>query len=405
MIEDRFDLIVIGAGIIGLSTAMACRRRFPQLRLLVLEKEPQVGLHQSRHNSGVIHSGVYYRPGSLKAKLCVEGARAMIQFCQEHGISHALCGKLIVATSEPELEGLNELYGRGTANRVPGLSLLSSEQLREIEPHAAGIRALCVPGTGITDYGAVTEKMAAIVAQSGGEIQTGARVLGLIHRDARVLVETTKGAFSTRYTVNCAGLHSDRIAKMSGAQTDLLIVPFRGEYYDLVPERQHLVKGLIYPVPDPDLPFLGVHFTKKIRGGVEAGPNAVLAFKREGYRKTDFNLTDTLTTLMSTGFWRMAQKYWRSGLDEFGRSLSKKRFLRALQRLVPDLCEKDLISGASGVRAQAVDRTGALLDDFHFARSGTILHVCNVPSPAATCSLLIGQRIVEMMEETIGING
>jgi len=351
----------------------------------------------------VLHSGLYYKPGSLKAKTCVEGAAAMVAFCREHGLPLDVCGKVVVATRDEELPALEELHRRGTANGVPnlapGFAMIGPERLREIEPHSAGLRALHVPGTGILDYVVVAEKIAEIVAKQGGEVRTGTTALGLLRRGTEIMVETTKGAFAARSVINCAGLHSDRIARLAGAQTDSIIVPFRGEYYEIVPERQDLVKGLIYPVPDPKFPFLGVHFTRRIGGGVEAGPNAVLAFRREGYRKTDFSFADTMTTFSFPGFWRMAAKYWRSGLDEFYRSLSKRAFVRALQRLVPEVQESDLRPGGAGVRAQALDRNGRLLDDFHLVQDGAVIHVLNVPSPAATASLVIGRKIMDLVAD------
>ena len=398
-IRKQTDLVIIGGGIVGLAAAREFVLRFPRLKLVVVEKENRVGAHQTGHNSGVIHSGLYYRPGSIKAKTCVEGAAAMGLFCQEHDIPYNLCGKVVVATNEQELPALSELHLRGTANGVPNLLMVGPEQLREIEPHASGIQALHVPGTGITDYVAVAKKFAEIVVDNGGEVITGTKVTAILRRGREIVVETTNGPFPTRYVMNCAGLHSDRICKLDRTQTNMVIVPFRGEYYEIIPERQSLIKGLIYPVPDPKFPFLGVHFTRMIHGGVEAGPNAVLAFKREGYRKTDVNFSEMIATLTYPGFWQLARKYWRSGLDEFHRSFSKKAFVRALQRLVPDLRTEDIRPGGAGVRAQAVDRTGALLDDFHFVRTEGVIHVCNVPSPAATASITIGQRIIDMFGE------
>ncbi len=402
MPDQRFDALIIGGGIVGLATARECAMRFPRLRLLVVEKEDRVAAHQSGRNSGVIHSGIYYRPGSLKAQMCVEGAAAMVRFCREHGIPHEVCGKVVVATEERELPALEELYRRGTANGVANLALVGPERLREIEPHAAGLRALHVPGTGITDYAAVAAKYAEMVAAAGGEVRTGARVTGIVRRSGETVAETTAGAFTTSWLVNCAGLHRDRISRMAGVQTDLIVVPFRGEYYKLAPERETMVKGLIYPVADPRLPFLGVHLTRLVRGGVEAGPNAVLAFRREGYRKTDFSLADTLTTFTHPGFWRLAGKYWRSGLAEFRRSLSKRAFLRALQKLLPELRLEDLRPGGAGVRAQALEPSGALVDDFRFTATDGMIHVWNVPSPAATASLVVGRKIVDLMAEAFG---
>ena len=387
----------------GLSTAMHCTHLFPQVRLLLVEKEDAVARHQSGHNSGVIHSGVYYKPGSLKAKLCVEGAAAMVEFCREHSLKHEICGKVIVATSEAEIPGLKKLLERGQANGLIGLRMLERKQLREIEPHCSGLLGLLVPSTGITDYAAVSRKYAEIVAAQGGTISTGTEVQKVIRRGAEIVVETTRGAFSARNVINCAGLHSDRVSQMAGQEPEVRIVPFRGEYYDLVREREHLVRTLIYPVPDPKFPFLGVHFTRRIQGGVDAGPNAVLAFKREGYKRTDFNLRDFAGTMSYPGFWRMAAKYWRDGFGEYHRSLSKRAFVKALQRLVPEIVSSDLVSDGSGVRAQAVRPDGSLVDDFHFVQSDQMLHVWNVPSPAATASLPIGRHIAEMARKGFGI--
>jgi L-2-hydroxyglutarate oxidase len=395
MTDSRHDVIIVGGGIVGLAVALEITKRFPHLRLLLLEKEDRVGQHQSSHNSGVIHSGIYYKPGSLKAKLCVEGSRAMVDFCRVHGIAHQVCGKVIVATDEKEFSGLEQLRRRGEANGLTGVQSIGPEQLREIEPHSTGLRALVVPSTGITDYGAVCAKYAELIHAQGGTIVTSTAVTGLRKITGEIVVETNGPAFSTNYLINCAGLFSDRISRMAGEEPDIVIVPFRGEYYDLIPERSSLVKGLIYPVPDPRFPFLGVHFTRRISGKVDAGPNAVLAFRREGYRRTDFNLNDLASSLVFPGFWRMAAKHWRSGMDEFHRSFSKSEFVRALQRLVPELCKQDLVPGGSGVRAQALKRDGALVDDFQFVSSGQMLHVLNVPSPAATASLLIGRAIVD----------
>ena len=403
MTDSRYDVVIVGGGIVGLAVALEITRRFPHLRLLLLEKEDRVGQHQSGHNSGVIHSGVYYKPGSLKAKLCVEGAQAMIEFCRAHGLPHQVCGKVIVATHVEELPRLEELRRRGEANGLTGLRIISPEELREIEPHASGLRALVVPSTGITDYSAVCEKYAELLRAAGGTILTSTAVTGLRDLESEVVVETSGPVFSTTSLINCAGLFSDRIARMAGGKPDVMVVPFRGEYYDLIPQRSSLVRALIYPVPDPQFPFLGVHFTRRVNGTVDAGPNAVLAFRREGYKRTDFSLYDLASSLAFPGFWRMAAKHWRSGLDEFHRSFSKGAFVRALQRFLPEVRDADLIPGGSGVRAQALRRDGTLVDDFQFVPSGKMLHVLNVPSPAATASLVIGRAIVRTAEESIGL--
>ncbi len=375
-------------------------RQDPNLNILVLEKEPELATHQTGRNSGVIHSGLYYKPGSLKARLCVEGSMAMVRFCCDFGIPHEICGKVIVATSQSEIPALEELLRRGRANGVADLRELSAEEIREIEPNAAGIRGIHVPGTGITDFRMVAQKYAEVIRSAGGDVLTNAEVRGIVSKSNEVALETTSGVIHARFVVNCAGLQSDRIAELAGASLGLTIVPFRGEYYEIVPEKHHLIRGLIYPVPDPRYPFLGVHFTKRIHGGVEAGPNAVLAFQREGYTRTSFDLADTASMATFGGFWKMATRYWRMGLGEFHRSLSKRAFTVALQKLMPALTENDIQPGGSGVRAQALDQSGRLLDDFYFAQQNRILHVCNVPSPAATASLLIGREIVTRLNQT-----
>jgi L-2-hydroxyglutarate oxidase len=395
MTDSRYNVILIGGGVVGLAVALEITRRFPRLRLLVLEKEDGVARHQSGHNSGVIHSGVYYKPGSLKARLCVTGAAAMVEFCREHGIPHSVCGKVIVATQAEELPRLEDLRQRGEANGLSGLRLIGPEELRELEPHASGLRALLVPSTGITDYTAVCEKYAELIAARGGTVLTSAAAIGIRRNANEIVVETPRGAFATNSLINCAGLFSDRISRMAGDEPSAMIIPFRGEYYDLIPERTSLVRTLIYPVPDPRFPFLGVHFTRRITGKVDAGPNAVLAFAREGYRSTDVNLRDLASALAFPGFWRMALQYWRNGFAEWYRSLSKPAFVRALQRMLPEVQESDLVLGGSGVRAQALKPDGTLVDDFQFVPSGKVLHVLNVPSPAATASLTIAKAIVD----------
>ncbi len=398
MTDQQFDIAVIGGGIVGLATALQLGRGFPSQRLLLLEKEGAVARHQSGHNSGVIHSGIYYKPGSLKAKLCVEGAAAMVAFCREHNIKHQVCGKVIIATAEEEFPRMQTLYERAHANGLQGVKLLTSEEIREFEPHCSGLRGLHVPSTGIADYVGVCEKYAELIGKQGGSVRTNAGVRGIATRSGETALETTQGAFSARHVINCAGLHSDRVSRLAGQEPEVEIVPFRGEYYDLVAEKEYLVKSLIYPVPDPRFPFLGVHFTQRIHGGVDAGPNAVLALSREGYKWTDISVRDTVGTLTYPGFWRLAAKYWRYGAHEVYRSLSKAAFVKALQRLVPEVQSGDLISDGSGVRAQALRRDGSLVDDFQFLRKGNLLHVCNVPSPAATASLSIGKAIMDMAQ-------
>ena len=386
------DVAVIGGGLVGLAAAMALAER--GTAVTVLEAEERLATHQSGHNSGVIHSGLYYKPGSLKARLCVEGARALWSFCEEEGIATRRCGKLVVATHEEELPRLDELERRGRANGLAGLRRLRAEEIHEVEPHAAGIAALHVPETGIVDYPAVAQAYGRRIERHGGRILTKARVRSV--RPGLVL-ETTAGTVSCSRLVNCAGVQSDRIARLCGAQPDVRIVPFRGEYYELVPERRHLVRGLIYPVPDPRFPFLGVHLTRMIGGGVEAGPNAVLALKREGYRWTDVSVRDTLATAGWPGFWALAARFWKIGFYEVWRSLVKAAFVRDLQRLVPEIRREDVHRSGAGVRAQALERNGALVDDFRIVESENAVHVLNAPSPAATASMAIGRAVAEMI--------
>ena len=400
-----YDIAVIGGGIVGLSFAMQATETFPRLRVVVLEKEAGVARHQSGHNSGVIHSGVYYKAGSLKARLCVAGAREMVEFCSRHGIPHKVCGKLIVATNSEEAARLDELLARGVANGLEGLRLVGREAMLELEPHVGGVRALQVPSAGITDYAAVTAKYAEIAVGRGAEVKTNAGVVGFhLSSDGAgdaVVVRTRAGDFSARFVVNCAGLYSDRVARMAGDDPGMMIVPFRGEYYDLAAARGELVRGLIYPVPDSRYPFLGVHFTRRIHGNVDAGPNAVLAFRREGYRWRDFDLSEALEVASDAGFRAMARREWRNGLAEFRRSLRKREFVRSCQRLVPAVRIEDMTPGGSGVRAQAVGKDGALVDDFRFVGRERFLHVLNVPSPAATASLPIGREILKMVPAEI----
>jgi L-2-hydroxyglutarate oxidase len=378
-----------------MATAMALTLRW-RLSLIVLEAEDRLAAHQSGHNSGVIHSGLYYRPGSLKAATCVEGREAMLRFCQEHGIAHERCGKLVVATRESELPGLEELERRGNANGLQGLRRLGPEEIQEHEPHVSGIAGLLVPETGIVDYSQVTYTFADLVRKAGGKIQTGAQVHGFRRKTDELLLETTRGEVGCRHLINCGGLQSDRIARMCGVDPRLQIIPFRGEYYELVPESRFLVRNLIYPVPDPKFPFLGVHFTRMIHGGVEVGPNAVLALKREGYRPWSFSVADAQEMASCGGFWRMARRYWKTGIGEVYRSFSRRAFVKALQRLIPELGLDDVRPGPVGVRAQAVEPTGHLVDDFRIVEAERMIHVLNAPSPAATASISIGWTIANL---------
>lgn len=376
----------------GLATALALKARFPRHSLAVIEKESEVAHHQTGHNSGVIHAGIYYKPGSYKAKLCIEGARRMVEFCEENGVPFDRCGKLIAATSAEELPRLHVLYERGGANGIAGLELIGPERIREIEPHAKAVRAIYSPVTAITDFRQVAAAMARNIRNSGGDILLSSRVLGIRRTEGDYLLETDGADIRCRRLINCAGLHADRIARMMGLHPEILLLPFRGEYYTLKPGCR-LVRNLIYPVPDPQFPFLGVHFTKRINGDYEAGPNAVLAFAREGYRFRDFRLKDLAAMFTHTGFWAMAGRYWRIQVHELYRSLSRRAFLSALQKLVPELRDRDLDRGGAGVRAQIVTREGFLADDFIIAESRDAINVLNAPSPAATASIAIGNHI------------
>ena len=390
--RKSFDFIIIGGGIIGLSTGAALLEARRGAKLLLLEKETRLAAHQTGRNSGVIHSGIYYKPGSLKAALCKAGNVAMIEFCRAHEIAHEVCGKVIVATREDEIDRLENLYQRGLENGLAVEKLLP-KQAREIEPHLRCVAALRVASTGICDYKTVCEKLAQIIQQRGGDIQLSAGVSHLQKTEFGYAVETSSGTFEAKFLINCAGLHCDRIARLAGAPTRIKIVPFRGEYFELKPEKRFLVKHLIYPVPDPAFPFLGVHFTRMIDGNIHCGPNAVLAFQREGYRKTDFNARDLRETLTFSGFAKLAMRYPRVGMSELGRSFNKSVFTRSLQKLIPEVRAEDLIPSASGVRAQALHPDGRLEDDFLLLRDENALHVLNAPSPAATAALEIGKEI------------
>lgn len=386
------DCLIIGGGIVGLATAHSLLERQPGLRLILLEKESELAQHQTGRNSGVIHSGIYYKPGSFKAKFARAGARSMVEFCRAQGIRHDVCGKVIVATREAELPQLEKLFQRGLENELP-VRRLTADEVRETEPHVRCLAGLKVPTTGIVDYRAVCAKLAVLVRERGGQIELGTRVARVTSSAQSHRIQTSRGDFEARFLINCAGLHSDRVARLAGVQTQARIVPFRGEYYELVPERRHLVKTLIYPVPNPAFPFLGVHFTRMIDGSVHAGPNAVLAFKREGYHKTDVSLRDSWETLTYGGFWKLARKNWGEGWMEMRRSFSKAQFVRSLQQLIPEVQEADVVPTHAGVRAQALQPDGGLVDDFLFVEERNAIHVCNAPSPAATASLEIGRTI------------
>lgn len=393
-----YDVAIIGGGILGLATALTLTTR-RSLFLIVLEAENRLAAHQTGHNSGVIHSGLYYKPGSLKALNCATGRDALYRFCEEHNIAHERCGKVVVATQKEEIPRLDNLEARGRANGLQGLKRLRPEELKEYEPHLSGIDGLWVSETGIVDYKQVSQTYAKLIEQAGGVIQTNSRVFGCRREQNGLHLETTQGEVCCRNLINCGGLKSDRIARMCGLDPHLKIVPFRGEYYELVPAKHYLVKNLIYPVPDPQFPFLGVHFTRMVHGGVEAGPNAVLAFKREGYHRFSFNLADAWEMFTYRGFWHMARKHWRMGLGEFYRSFSKRAFVTALQRLIPELQMADVQPEGAGVRAQALEPNGFLVDDFRIVEAERMVHVLNAPSPGATASLSIGQSIAEMAEK------
>jgi len=389
----QYDSIIVGGGVVGLATALQLLDRNPNLKILVLEKENEVAKHQTGNNSGVIHSGLYYKPGSLKAKNCIHGYKLLIDFCRKHEIPFELCGKIIVATEERELPMLKTLYTRGQENGLQNLKMLTAEEIKEHEPYTRGLEGIFVPQTGIVDFRLVAQKYAEVLKQKQGEIRLGEKVLKIQVNHQLVTVETQKQTYSSKLVINCAGLYSDKIARLTSNNINVKIVPFRGEYYKLRKEKEYLVRNLIYPVPDPNFPFLGVHFTRMARGGVEAGPNAVLAFSREGYKKSDINLSELGETLAWPGFQKVAAKYWRTGLGEMYRSFSKAAFTKALQKMLPDVKEDDLVEGGAGVRAQACDRNGGLVDDFMIVEESKVINVCNAPSPAATSSLSIGETV------------
>ncbi len=399
---NSHQVIIVGGGIVGLATAYRLGERFPGARITLLEKEDTVGRHQTGHNSGVLHCGLYYKPGSAKARLAVTGIRQMVAFCQENGIPHEICGKLVVAADDTEVTRLRDLHERGAANGLEGLRWMGPAEMREIEPHVGGVAALRVPQEGIVDYAKVCAALVGILRQRGAKVVTGARVTRIRSTNGTWIAETPVGEFAGDFLINCAGLHCDRVAELAGERREVRIVPFRGEYYQIRAERQSLVRHLIYPVPDPRFPFLGVHFTRLIHGGIEAGPNAVLAFAREGYRKTDFKPGDLFDALSYGGFWRFLRKYPSMAWYELRRSFSRELFCRSLQRLVPEIRPADLAPGGSGVRAQAIAPEGDPLQDFRFIPRKNALHVLNAPSPGATASLAIGTEIVAMAAEAAG---
>ncbi len=399
MIQRKiYNVAVIGGGIVGTATAMALQETGIR-NVIVLEAESKLAAHQTGNNSGVIHSGLYYKPGSLKAKNCVEGRELMYKFCEQYNIKYERCGKLVVATKKEETPQLQMLEERGKANGLTGIEQVNAEELKEYEPHVNGLAGLFIAETGIVDYNQVTETYAKIILENGGEVKTNSKFLRLRKDDGLLILETESGDYKAKFLVNCAGLYSDKVAKICGVNPSLQIIPFRGEYYKLKKEKEHLVKNLIYPLPDTRFPFLGVHFTRMIRGGVEAGPNAVLAFKREGYSHKDFSATDILEMAVYSGFWKMASKYYKMGIGEFYRSLNKNAFVRALQKLVPEVGQDDLTQGGAGVRAQAVDPNGNLVDDFRIIEAEKMIHVLNAPSPAATASISIGRTIAGLVKK------
>tara|TARA_B100000676_G_C17986567_1_gene792234 strand:- start:77 stop:1288 length:1212 start_codon:yes stop_codon:yes gene_type:complete len=400
MVDKNYDLVVIGGGIIGLATAMRVTEEFPDLKVAVLEKETEVAQHQTGHNSGVIHAGIYYAPGSQKANFCSTGGVLLREYCDKHNIKYDMCGKLIVAVNDNEVPMLMDLYERGTANGALGLKIIEKEEITDYEPHSTGVKAIFSPNTGIIDYTEVSKSYATQMMEAGGDLITGTELKSISEKDGQIYLETTDGTITAKKILNCAGLHADRVAKMMGVDMGVKIIPFRGEYFSLIPERSDMVKGLIYPVPNPNLPFLGVHFTRRVNGSVEAGPNAVLAFAREGYKKTKINFGDAFETLTYSGFLKMSLKYWTVGMKEQYRSLVKGSFVKSLQTLIPEITSKDLYSPGAGVRAQAVAKNGALLQDFSIAETENAIHVLNAPSPGATASLTISKYILDLMKKS-----
>ena len=393
------DIAIVGGGIVGLSTARTLAERYSGLGIAVFEKELDVAQHQTGHNSGVIHSGIYYRPGSLRARMAVEGSKRMMSFCAEHGIPFDRCGKVIVATAKSQIPALEELARRGDANGVPDVRMIGPDELAGLEPHATGIQALHVPSAGIVNYSLVAQTYRKLFEQAGGQVRTGGEVFAIVEEPNALRLETAHGDVRSRHVIACGGLFADRVSISAGLKPPLKTAPFRGEYYELVPDKRFLVRNLIYPVSNPAFPFLGVHFTRRINGAIEVGPNAVFALKRQGYRWRDISIRDTLDILGYAGFWRMAARYWRTGLGEMYRSLHKEAMVKELQKLVPVVTGQDLVRAGAGVRAQALDRQGRLIEDFHIVQEPRMIHVLNAPSPAATASLRIGESVADMAAE------
>ncbi|MEX2463505.1 MAG: L-2-hydroxyglutarate oxidase [Balneolaceae bacterium] len=398
-----YDFTIAGAGIVGLSTAYKLSLQYPDSSILVLDKESEVAAHQTGHNSGVIHSGIYYQPGSYRAKNCIAGRHQIVDYCEENGISYDICGKVIVATDESEIPGLTNVFDRGIQNRIEGIQLIDEKELLEIEPYARGVRAIHVPCSGIIDFKGVCNSLAQKLTDSGNKIALERYVKGVHQKNGSLSIHTHQEDFKSKYFINCTGLHSDRVALASGVKSNIQIVPFRGEYYELIPEIEYKVRGLIYPLPNPEFPFLGVHFTRMVDGRVECGPNAVFSFKREGYKKTSFDFKDTIDTVNFPGFWKLAGNHWKMGLDEMYRSVSKKGFLKNLQKLMPSIKADQIRTSPAGVRAMALLPNGEIMDDFYFETTQNEIHVLNAPSPAATAGLSIGDEIVAKAKEAFSL--
>lgn len=394
-----YDFTIVGAGIVGLSAAYKLSLKYPDAKILVLEKEDRVAAHQTGKNSGVIHSGIYYTPGSYKAKSCVDGRHQLVDFCKKHNVAIDVCGKVIVAVDEEELPRLEKIYERGRQNQIEGIEMIDAKRLKELEPHVKGVAAIHVPCAGIVDFTGICQKLKKLLGAGNGEVKFNRKVSNISNNGEAVIIEAGAEKIKSRYLVNCAGLHSDHVARFAGIHSPVKIVPFKGEYYELKPEAEYLVNDLIYPLPNPEFPFLGVHFTRMVLGGIECGPNAVFAFKREGYKKLSFSLKDTTETFNFPGFWKMARRHWRMGMDEYRRSFSKKAFVKDLQKLIPEIKEDQLKPSPAGIRAMALQPNGEILDDFYFEVADRQIHVLNAPSPAATAGLAIGDEIVKRVEK------